>query len=207
MTMREQKLTREEALQQYLIYGIRLREYIRMFRILEDIMYGCYNPADLLGSTREHFSDTVRTAVTGLFASLMDRTSHALNVFDVWLSLFPARETKITDTWKKIEPYIQIIRDYRNDVSCHANKDLRRYVHTRQKFKDELTNIVSAMQEFMDLAKELRPDEAKLRPELDSTVGKLFPERDARGRESLLDSVAGPWQEKSETKRESAKDE
>jgi hypothetical protein len=86
----------------------------------------------------------------------MDPQNMALDVFDVWVVLYPDREARIIEVWKKIEPHIQLIRDFRNDIAFHANKNLRRYVETRRLFNAKREEIIAAMQEFWGLAAELK---------------------------------------------------
>src|SRR5229473_4388584 len=135
--MRDRKLTRTEALEEYLVYLIRLYEYIHTFKVVLDIEDGKYKPEPLLGHGPDEFQGTLRSLSYGLFASLMDAQKMALDVFDVWVVLYPKDEERIVATWKKIEPYIQLIRDFRNDVAFHANKNPRRYFDTRRLFREK----------------------------------------------------------------------
>jgi len=129
--MRDRRLTRAEAIEEYLVYQIRLYEYLHTFKIVLDIKDAKYKPETPLGHGSDEFLGTLRSLSYGLFASLMDPQNMALDVFDVWVVLYPEKEKRIIDTWKKIEPHIQLIRDFRNDVAFHANKNLRRYFETR----------------------------------------------------------------------------
>src|SRR5690349_3164436 len=101
--MRDRKLSRAEAMEEYLIYQIRLYEYLHMFQIALDIKDGKYNPENPMGHKNEDFVGTVRNACYGLFASLMDQDNHALDVFDVWRALFPEKEDAVVATWKRVE--------------------------------------------------------------------------------------------------------
>jgi hypothetical protein len=178
--MRQRNLSREKALEEYLIYRVRLREFLDMVQIARDIKGRKYEPRDFAGRGPDRFSDTVGHAFTGLFASLMDLHQAALNVFDVWLVLFPGKRDKIKKTWAKIEPLVGLIRDYRNVIVCHANKGLRLYVETVCKFQGKSKEVVTAMQEFGHLAAELRRDEPTalptLRTEIDPILRAKFPD-------------------------------
>ncbi|MFZ0960660.1 MAG: hypothetical protein WAO35_07115 [Terriglobia bacterium] len=163
--MRERNLTREKALEEYLIYRVRLRELLDMGHIAKGIK--CLHAP-------EAFSDTVGHALIGLFASLIDRQNSALNIFDVWLVLFPEKKDRIAETWERAKPHVQLIRDFRNDIACHANKDLRRYIETVVKFHDGQAGIVKAMQEVAKLAAELMRDETNTLPNLRSEIAAIL---------------------------------
>ena len=122
---------------------------------LLDIKDGKYKPESLLGHGSIEFANTLRNLSYGLFASLIDPENMAVNVFDVWVVLYPEKEKRIVDVWKRVEPYIQLIRDFRNDVAFHANKNLGRYLRTRGSFHEKRAEIIAAMQEFWGLAAEL----------------------------------------------------
>lgn len=189
--MRDRRLTRAEALEEYLVYQIRLYEYLHTFQIVLDINDGKYKPESMLGHGSAEFLDTLRSASYGLFASLMDPQNMALDVFDVWVVLYPDREARIIEVWKKIEPHIQLIRDFRNDVAFHANKNLRRYVETRRLFNAKREEIIAAMQEFWGLAAELikEQDKAlpKFREEIEPFLKKALPEAKSEEIEKLKD--------------------
>src|SRR5208282_3558856 len=163
--MRERKLTREEAIEEYLVYQLRLYEFFHIFQVITEIIDGNYKPENPLGHSSTEFAVSLRTVSNGLFASLMDSQAHALNIFDVWVVLYPSKEQQIVETWKRIEPYMPLIRDYRNDVAFHANKDLRRYVDTQRRFRENRKEIIAAMQDFLGLATELLASQATALPE------------------------------------------
>jgi hypothetical protein len=180
--MRERKLTRDEALEEYLVYQIKLYEFLHMFQINVDLMKHKYAPENALGHKAEDFFATTRVALYGLFSSLMDPQPHALNVFDVWVTLYPGEEARICETWKAIEPHVQLMRDYRNDVSFHANKDLRRYFRTRSAFQDNAAALVPAMQQFWDLAAYLIRNQSEALPnfakEIEPILRKVIADED-----------------------------
>jgi hypothetical protein len=172
--MRDRKLTCEEAIEEYLVYQIRLFEYLHCFQATLDIKDGKYKPESVLGHDFVEFAITFRNLSFGLFASLMDPQNMALDVFDVWVVLYPEKEAKIVEIWKKIEPHIQLIRDFRNDVVFHANKNLRRYLTTRGSFYEKRAEIMSAMQEFWGLAAELIKEQPKALPEFGNQIEPIL---------------------------------
>jgi hypothetical protein len=189
--MRNRNLTREEALEEYIIYRKRVRELLDMAQIARDIRDRKYEPQDFSGRGPDRFSVTVGDVMMGLFSSLCDINPAALNVFDVWLALFPEKKHKINETWKKVEPNIQLIRDYRNNVVAHANKNLRRFVETRSKFNEKLAEVHATMQAVIDLGAELSGDEQtilrNLRAEIAPILKKSRPDLSNQQIEGLKD--------------------
>jgi hypothetical protein len=106
----------------------------------------------------------------GLFASLMDKDYRAINVFDVWVELFPEKEQRIRELWKKIEPHIGFIRQFRGDVAFHANKNLAQYLETRGSLRAKRADVLTAMQEFWALAAELMREQDKALPKLSADI-------------------------------------
>jgi hypothetical protein len=172
--MRKRRLTRREALEEYIIYRKRIREFLDVFQIVRDIKNGAYKPRDPLGRGPDRFWQTISDVLVGLFVSLIDAHPATLNVFDVWPVLFPGKAARISETWRKMTPNVQLIRDYRNDVVAHANKGLRRYVNTGRRFYEGRAGVVEAMQEFGQLAAELMRDEATALPNLGSEVDPIL---------------------------------
>jgi hypothetical protein len=189
--MTQKKLDRPKALEAYLVYQIRLYEYLHCIQIFEDIKDGKYKPESRFGHGPTELSETLRTMIYGLFASLMDKQKKALDVFDVWVVLYPKREIKIIEVRKKIEPHIQLIRRFRNDVACHANKNLREYVGTRRLIDRERNEINAAMQDFCGLAAQLitEQDEAfpDFRTAIDPHLRKAVPDASDGDIERLKD--------------------
>ncbi|GEM_PF-5266513 len=173
--MRNRNLSREKALEEYLIYRKRVRELLDMAQIARDIEQRKYEPRDSQGRGPERFSEIIGNVLVGWFASLMDTGSgSALDVFDVWLALFPARKNEIAETWDRVEPHVQLIWDYRSDVVCHANKSVRRYIETHLRFNEKLGDIHAVMQAVADLAKELMEDERTVLPKLRDDIGPIL---------------------------------
>jgi hypothetical protein len=161
------KLNPDGAFEAYLVYQLRIREYIQMFQILRDIQEGRYCPES---SGPESPAITVRTYVTGIFASLMDKTNDALCIFDVWEALYPSDlQAEIVRVQKAIEPALKIIRNYRNNVAFHASMNLKKYIQAMRAFRDPRSNVVPAMQKFLDLAITLFKEQGRI-PDYESRL-------------------------------------
>jgi hypothetical protein len=151
--MRDRKLSIENALDEYLVYQLRVSEFLHLFQIAIDIKEKRYEPTTPI--PYNDFFATVRSAVYGWFASLIDRQNAALNIFDVWLTLYPDEEKEIRRVWAEIEPFEEVIANYRNNVAFHANKNIKHYFESRNRFNELKTEIGRAMQAFFGLASKL----------------------------------------------------
>ena len=171
--MRNRKLSRREALQEYLVYQIRIYEYLHTFQVGLEIFEKKYRPENPLGHGGNEFFGTFRTQSFGMFASLMDPTQHALNVFDVWVNLYPDETERIRALWEKIRPNIHILRAFRNDVAAHVNKNLGRYFSSRERMF-ECKELIAAMQEFWQLSADLIKKQAKAMPNFREEIDPIL---------------------------------
>jgi hypothetical protein len=104
----------------------------------------------------------------------MDTRKSTLNIFDVWLALFPAKKDKIAETWARVEPHVRLIREYRNNIAFHANQNVGQYTKTIDKFQEGRDGIVTAMQAVSSLAAELRRDEPTVFPDLRADIDPIL---------------------------------
>jgi hypothetical protein len=189
--MKKKRLSREEALEEYLVYRRRVRELLDLAQIARDIKRNRYKPEDLLGRGPDRFSQTVGQVLVGLFASLIDRDAAALNIFDVWLVLFPAKKDIIIKIREEVRPHVELIWDYRSKIAFHANRNVYQYVNTYRKFAESHDEITAAMQKVMRLAAELMRDEKNalpnLRADVDPILSAKFPRLASEQIEGLKD--------------------
>jgi hypothetical protein len=176
--MRGRKLSQAEALEEYALYRIRLFEYLHVFQVLIDIIDGAYCPKDAMGHGTKEYIATLKDSATGLFVSLMDNDKRAINVFDVWLALFPQYEERIRAVWGEIEPLEDLLRAYRNKVVYHVENDIVSYLKTRAELHEKRMEVARAMQGFVGLARDLS-DPGPLphfREEFDAILRRGFPD-------------------------------
>jgi hypothetical protein len=188
--VRNRTLTQDEAFEEYLVYQIRFFEYMEMFQIELDICEGRYAPK-VLGHGKAEFATTVRTYLTGIFASMMDVPKGSLNVFNVWLALYPAdRKNEIVKVWNSIGSIMGTIREYRNKVSFHATKSLKEYLNVRGAFFANRSEVIKAIQEFWNLAERLMRTQGTIpdfEARLDRTLRKSFPRENPEKLQQLKD--------------------
>jgi hypothetical protein len=104
---------------------------------------------------------------------------------------FPRKKNRIDETWQKIKGTMPLIQRYRNKLAFHANKDPQVYFKTYYEFRDNRKVIFTAMQEFWQLAAELKNYEQTALPDfrerIEPALRKAFPRVDDVGLEKLKD--------------------
>jgi len=169
--MRGRKLSRGEALAEYLVYRVRTYEYLQVFQILVDIKDRTYVPENRFSKP---VTETLQNILLGMFASFIDTSSKALNVFDVWMALYPNEKARIEDAWRKIEPHMGLIRDFRNNVSFHACRNLGEYIKALKSYQENTKLITLSMTEFGKLANDLIVKEPEALPHLKAEAGPIL---------------------------------
>src|ERR1035441_2798641 len=143
----------DEDFQEYAVYRLRLRELLHLFLLYREVDRGTAQFADFPGADFKALADTLHTAAFGWLASLVDPHRSALNVFPLWLRLFPSRAVEIEEVQISFAPCTKALRAFRGMVAFHGNKSLAQQLKAYQALRN---NTFSApTQQFLDLAKAL----------------------------------------------------
>lgn len=157
--MQKRRRTFEEAIDEYLVFQLRLSEFIHLFQIAIDEKRA---PRTKVSLPYDDVFGTLQSAAGGWFVSLLDKNSSALNIIDVWLVLFPRREAEIRELWDNIAPHVKLLREYRDNVVFHSNKSLKRQFEVRKKFADNRPGITKTFQQFVKLAARLIGEQSEI---------------------------------------------
>lgn len=130
--MNNRKLSREDALEQLIICRQRLAEALHLFTLWDDLRKKIITPSLNAIETREDYLETLRTAYLCWLASLFDKTRQAINIFDVWIALFPAEQAEVTRIWQENKAAFELLRDFRNNTGFHGNITLGEHLRTRK---------------------------------------------------------------------------
>lgn len=149
--MNNRKLSRKDALDQLIICRQRLAEALHLVTLWDDLRNKKITPTLNATETPEDYLETLRTAFLGWLASLIDKTKDAIDVFDVWLALFPAEQGEITRVWQENKPAFELLRDFRNTTGFHGNKSLGEHLRVRKQVLGSKP-IEKASQDFFGLA-------------------------------------------------------
>lgn len=170
--MNNRKLSREDALEQLIICRQRLAEALHLFTLWDDLRKKKITPSLNAIETREDYLETLRTAYLCWLASLFDKTRQAINIFDVWIALFPAEHGEVSKIWQENKAAFELLRDFRNNTGFHGNIALGEHLRTRMQVLGSKP-IEKAAHEFFGLTtRMLRSEHAT--PEFQDAVRAKF---------------------------------
>ena len=113
-------------LQLYRVYRVRLYQFLHLFLLYLQVKQDGVVPENVMGHGKSEFATTLQVATLGWLASLVDQHPGALNVFDLWLRLFPARRSEIEAVRAAIQPHLETLKKFRDEAAFHANKSFER---------------------------------------------------------------------------------
>lgn len=147
----------------YLTYRCKLNELIHLnYLFLHMKNTGCGE--QIVKVPVAQVMETVRTAALAWFSTLADRSG--LNIFDLWLRMFPRYQRRITIFRTAIQSQLDKIREFRNNTAFHANPVFAEFFAPRVVVMDDREEIVAALQKFLKLAVFLLRREHWADPEL-----------------------------------------
>jgi hypothetical protein len=146
--------------QEYAVYRHRLRDLMHLFLLYREVHLGTAQFADFPGADSEALADTLHTAAFGWLASLIDPHPSAVNVFPLWLRLFPSRTADIERVRVTLAPCAKALTSFRGTVAFHGNKSLAQHLRAYQALRNSAFSAPT--QEFLDLAKSLLAEEASV---------------------------------------------
>jgi hypothetical protein len=90
------------------MYKIRYFEFHNYSNVFIDICEGSFVPINL-----DDTKYIMRNVQLGLFYSLFDSNSQAINVFNMWIALHPTLKDEILSVWNQIKPLVKVVQKYR----------------------------------------------------------------------------------------------
>jgi len=112
--------------------------------------------------------ETVRTAALAWFSTVADKSG--LNIFDLWLRMFPRYQRRITIFRRAIQSQLDKIRSFRNNTAFHANPTFAEFFAPRVVVMDDREEIAAALKKFLKLAVFLLRREHWADPDLQSRM-------------------------------------
>lgn len=144
-------LSKEQALEQLIVCRLRLGEALHFFTLWDHIHRGVANISYTPIEIPEDYLTTLRTAFLSWLASLIDKSSNAVNVFDVWAALFPSERPRIDKLWTEHKQAFELLRNFRNTTGFHGNRAISEHLKVREAVLNS-AEVVKASQEFLNLA-------------------------------------------------------
>ncbi|MFY9681750.1 MAG: hypothetical protein WBQ87_04015 [Candidatus Sulfotelmatobacter sp.] len=118
--------------------------------------------------TSSQVMETVRTAALAWFSTVADKSG--LNIFDLWLRMFPRYQRRITTFRNAIQCQLDKIREFRNNTAFHANPTFAEFFAPRVVVVDDREDIANALKKFLKLAVFLLRREHWADPDLQSRM-------------------------------------
>src|SRR5271169_3725802 len=119
--MKRGEQIRKHDLRRYMIYRIKLMEWLQVFLLWIGCKEGSVNPPNTMGHDGQDFQETLRTVLLSWLSTIVDTHRDGLNVFDLWLRLYPQHSERISQVRAEIEPQLTVLRDFRDRVGFHAD--------------------------------------------------------------------------------------
>lgn len=171
----KERMSRSEAVEQYVILRLRVEDINRLDYLLNGLHDRPVSvPPDSPYSAKD-LKDTVRTSLLGWLATLTDRDPKTVYAFDPLLALFPDRRSEIITAQIELEACHAALQRFRNNVAFHSRSDVAAQISARLALREEDTflDVVSALHRFQKLMNDLRQEELKLIPELPRELARL----------------------------------
>lgn len=151
----------------YLTYRCKMNELVHLNYLFLHLKDGrCGERVIMVPS--EHVMETVRTAALAWFSTVADKSG--LNIFDLWLRMFPRYQRRITIFRRAIQSQLDKIRSFRNNTAFHANPTFAEFFAPRVVVMDDREEIAAALKKFLKLAVFLLRREHWADPDLQSRM-------------------------------------
>jgi hypothetical protein len=149
--MNNRRLAKAEALEQLIICRQRLGEVLNLSELLIALRTNRLHLNYDRTATKADYHETLRTAFLSWLASLIDKSKDTINIFDVWIALFPSEAVRIRKVWADNQPGFELLREFRNKTGFHGNKAVQEHLKVRAKVLGSKA-VEQAAQELFALA-------------------------------------------------------
>jgi len=168
-------LTREEAIEQYILLRLRAEDIKRLGYLVENLHEGTIQLIENAPFTRADLKDTARTAFFGWFATLTDKGNKAVYAFDPLFALFSGRRPQIIKVQSECEACHSTLQQFRNNVAFHSRAELRAQIQARRALQtdDALVDLTFARNDFARLMSDVTSGELIAIPELPTVLTEL----------------------------------
>ncbi len=141
---------RKHALRRYLVFRVKVIEFLDIAALWQDLTRGNLCPHAPAGRKSKDFADSLRTVLLSWFALFVDKTKDGMNVIELWKELFPKRKTQIEEAWDRMKPAWDILRTFRNKAGFHADRPLA-FFKARREILIQQKTVMMALEEFQRL--------------------------------------------------------
>jgi hypothetical protein len=146
--MLPEALMRRYALRRYLVFRVKLIEFLDMAGLWKLLGADELRPVNPAGRQPKDFADSLRTALLSWFALFIDK--NGTDVIELWKELFPTRKAQIEEAWERMKPAWNTLRTFRNKAGFHADSPPAFFNARREILKNQSV-IMRALAEFQKL--------------------------------------------------------
>jgi len=163
--------TRKSALRRYLVFRVKAMEMMDMSLLHQAATSHKLGIPSTTGRVEKDFADSLRAPLLGWFALLIDK--QGLDVMQLWSELFPKHRNEIDATWARIEPALELMREFRDRAGFHADKPRPFFLARHQVIANQGT-LATALEDFWILFATLLEAEAGELPDLEQEVDEFL---------------------------------
>jgi hypothetical protein len=155
--MRKKPIPCSRALEGYIAYKFRLTEIIRLTTVYLALK-GSPDKLELdldevsFSVPKSQAAETVLLATIGWGVGLVDNANGALNIFEVWKSLYPQHLKEIQELSDSLKNDLKVACGLRNKAAFHADTDLQEQFDARGEASHHAASIITAFQRIVGLS-------------------------------------------------------
>lgn len=162
---------RKSALRRYLVFRVKAMEMMDLNVLHQAATSGKLELLNPGGRVTKDFADSLRTPLLAWFALVIDK--QGLDVMQLWSELFPKHRNEIDATWARIQPALEMLREFRDRAAFHTDKP-RPFFLARHHVIANQVIVATALEEFWKLFATLLEAEVGELPDLEREVDEFL---------------------------------
>ena len=167
---------RKDALQRYIVFRVKLIEFMDINALQHQLLTQQLAVPTPVFRTAPDLAAALRTVQLSWFALLIDK--NGTDAIKLWSELFPKHRARIEETWARIEPTWNIIREFRDKAGFHADQPSK-FFNARKNVLVKKQEVTVAIDQFLQLLGVILKAEAEELPDLNQAVDDLLDELEA----------------------------
>jgi hypothetical protein len=168
-------LTREEAVNEYVVLQLRVEEFKHLDYLLVGLRHNRIALPENSPFPSADLANTVRTSFMGWLATLTDKDERVVCPFNCLFVLFPNRRMEVGRVQLTPEVCHDKLQAFRSNVAFHARSDISAHFRVRMGLQDEDTklDLGNTINDFKRLMDTLISEELKTIPELPRIIEEM----------------------------------
>ncbi len=142
-----------EQFDHYAVLRQRFEQFLRLFSLWQWLRETRFAPPNALRQGPELFSETLRTAMLGWLASLVDTRRNVVSAFKIWPLVFPHMSAEIEVTRLRVDRPFKALLQFRGTVAFHGSPNPRLLQEAKAAIQEP--ELITAIDSFMALGVKL----------------------------------------------------